>query len=219
MAPESKNETINVLNDHDVLCGRGKGPRKHPGNDFYYNLLRENYLEYRSARKGVKASLVKKIVSQVQEKNGRFLERKKIDDSWVYSNIGEERALLKTAQAIRDVKTTTYSSIDKSRSQHQPKAKPKPRAKPKPKPKEEKKPPPSIVKRSDLPRRPTYQERLAMLERERIANQASSSDESTDESEDESESEDEEEEVSDTETEGSDSTKGAANNGNLVLHF
>lgn len=192
---ESKNETIAVPTDHDVLCGRGKGPRMHPGNDFYYRLLRETYPEYKSARRGVKALIIEKVVSMVREQNGRFLERQQIGNTWVYSNIGEERALIKTAQAMRDLGMTVKkqdSSIEKNRSQHRPKPKPKPKPK-----EEEKKPPSSIITRSDPPRRPTYQERLAMLERERNDNQSSSSDESTEVSEDE------EDEISDTESEDS----------------
>lgn len=192
---ESKNETIAVPTDHDVLCGRGKGPRMHPGNAFYYRLLRETYPEYKSARTGVKALLIKKIVSLVREQNGRFLERQKVGNTWVYSNIGEERALMKTSQAMRDTRTTVKqqdSSIAKNRSQHRPKPKPKLKE-------EEKKPPSSIITRSDPPRRPTYQERLAMLERERNDNQSSSSDENTEVSKDE------DDEISDTESEDSSS--------------
>lgn len=178
---------IETPTDNDVLCGRGKGIRKHPGNGLYNRLLRENYPEYSTAPKGSKLMLVKKIVSLVRDQKGRFLERRKIGNDWVYSDIGEERAINKTAQAFRDIRPTMEKE-DPSLERR--------RFRPKPKPKQEQKKPSSISSSSDLPRRPTFRERLAMLERERKAMQASS-DESTEESENE------EDEISDTETEDS----------------
>ncbi len=178
---------IDTPTDHDVLCGRGKGIRKHPGNDLYTRLLRENYPEYKSAPKGSKLLLVKKIVSLVREQKGRFLERRKIGNGWVYSDIGDERAINKTAQAFRDIRPTMENqdlSFDRSRLKNQTK------------PKQEEKKSSSSNPNSDPPRRPTFRERLAMLERERKEIQTSI-DESTEESENE------EDEISDTETEDS----------------
>jgi hypothetical protein len=68
--------------DLDVLCGRGKGIRRHPGNELYNKLLRESYDEYKAVPKGSKVLIVKKIISFVREGQasgmGRFLERKKL---------------------------------------------------------------------------------------------------------------------------------------------
>lgn len=96
-SPRSSNSSSIVPTDQDVLCGRGKGIRKHPGNDLYNKFLRDNYDEYKAARKGSKVSIVKKIVSLVRE-NGRFLERRTKDGKWVYTDIGDERAVNKTVR-------------------------------------------------------------------------------------------------------------------------
>ena len=107
-----KDDRISSVSDQDVLCGRGKGMRKHPGNDLYNKLLREHYEEYKSAPKGSKLSIVKKIVDFVREGQasgrGRFLERKLAPKSmdisknasskWFYVDIGNERAMNKTVR-------------------------------------------------------------------------------------------------------------------------
>mmetsp|Transcript_2031 Transcript_2031/g.4230 ORF Transcript_2031/g.4230 Transcript_2031/m.4230 type:complete len:208 (-) Transcript_2031:205-828(-) len=164
--------------DADILCGRGKGIRKHPGNEFYNRLLRENYDEYKSAPKGTKVSIVKKILTLVKDQQGRFLECKSEAGRYVYTDIGDERALNKTSQAFRDIRATiekhhlslTNSSIHKKST-------------------------PCETSSTRTPRRPTFRERLAMLEREQewktFGNQS------------ENEETSEEEEVSDTETEES----------------
>ena len=86
--------------DADILCGRGKGIRKHPGNEFYNRLLRENYDEYKSAPKGTKVSIVKKILTLVKDQQGRFLECKSEAGRYVYTDIGDERALNKTVRFL-----------------------------------------------------------------------------------------------------------------------
>lgn len=208
-----KDDRIWSVSDQDVLCGRGKGMRKHPGNDLYNKLLREHYEEYKSAPKGSKLSIVKKIVDFVREGQasgrGRFLERKlapkSVDSSknasskWFYVDIGNERAMNKTAQAFRDIRVTMERHHAPNRSilpQN----------------------PAKIRMTSDedglsdhsgstttssslgkaaiqMPRRPTFRERLAMLEREQQRNGESSNNEES--------SDDDGEEISDTETEDS----------------
>ena len=83
-ATEASTETsasteICILTDRDVLCGRGKYFRRHPGNELFNKLLRAHYDEYKAVPKGRKILIVKKIVSLVREGQaggkGRFLER------------------------------------------------------------------------------------------------------------------------------------------------
>jgi len=117
--------------DRDVLCGRGKGIRFHPGNVLFNKLLKEHYPEYGRAPKGSKLEIVKKIVHSIREGQadgtGRFLEQKKTEDGngnggdtgtstsksqsntgarFCYLDIGDERAMNKTAQAFRDIRVT-----------------------------------------------------------------------------------------------------------------
>jgi hypothetical protein len=103
-----ENEIItSTLNDMDVLCGRGKGIRNHPGNILYNKLLRERYEEYGTAPKGSKLSIVNIVVNTIRNQQqlnggGRFLEQKQqedsnsLEDSDVYIDIGDVRALNKT---------------------------------------------------------------------------------------------------------------------------
>ncbi len=105
-SPRSNCSSTIVPTDQDVLCGRGKGIRKHPGNELYNKLLRDNYDEYKAAPKGSKVSIVKKIVSLVRER-GRFLERSTQNGKWVYADIGDDRAVNKTVRIfIRSVGAT-----------------------------------------------------------------------------------------------------------------
>jgi len=181
MGPSSTTPT-----DNDILCGRGKGIRKHPGNEFYNRLLREHSAEYKSAPKGSKVSIVKKIVSLVREQRGRFLEKHK--NSWV--DIGDERATNKTAQAFRDIRVTMEKHEANGTNQFLTKTKTT-----------EKESSSSTIS-SDRPRRPTFQERLAMLEQEQHTNN-NNNDNSSDEDEASAEEISTEDEISDTETEDS----------------
>jgi len=104
-----ENETMTTAtityNNEDVLCGRGKGIREHPGNRLYNKLLRKHYEEYANAPKGSKLSFVKIVVNTIRTQKplgGRFLEHK--NASIVYADIGDVRALNKTAQAFRDMR-------------------------------------------------------------------------------------------------------------------
>jgi len=98
---ENENTTIATAtyNNEDVLCGRGKGIREHPGNQLYNKLLREHYEEYANAPKGSKLSFVKIVVNTIRSQKplgGRFLDLK--NDSIVYTDIGDVRALNKTVR-------------------------------------------------------------------------------------------------------------------------
>jgi hypothetical protein len=91
-------------NDADVLCGRGRAIRLHPGNQVYNRLLREGYEEYSNAKKGTKLDIVRRIVVEIRdERGGRFLERL-VGGGTYYIDIGNERAMNKTAQAFRDMR-------------------------------------------------------------------------------------------------------------------
>ena len=105
--------------DRDVLCGRGKGIRFHPGNVLFNKLLKKHYPEYGRAPKGSKLEIVKKIVYSIREGQadgtGRFLEQQKTKDGggndigttksksstgarFCYLDIGDERAMNKTVR-------------------------------------------------------------------------------------------------------------------------
>ena len=116
--PSAKDTAI-APTDLDVLCGRGKGIRQHPGNILFNTLLKNNYDEYKAAPKGSKVSIVKKIVVSIRDGQdggkGRFLERTRKtsesrssnndtnsgndDKNWFYIDIGNERAMNKTVSS------------------------------------------------------------------------------------------------------------------------
>jgi len=117
---DDNHATVVVLRvtDRDVLCGRGMGIRRHPGNVVYNDLLRASHEAYKTAPKGSKAKIVEGIVRYVREgrqqpdgnggdvEKGRFLERRPNrgggddDDRWIFVDIGHERAMLKTVRCL-----------------------------------------------------------------------------------------------------------------------
>jgi len=219
-----------IPTDRDVLCGRGKGIRVHAGNILYNKLLREHYDEYKAAPKGSKALIVKKIVWFVREGQpggrGRFLERTKSKSrasetvtvttchsgnhhhqntsSWTYIEIGNERAMNKTAQAFRDIRVTIGKHHSRTTSEEEDGSEdssscsvgkvvpPTGRA------------PSDLGEGGECPasRRPTFQERLATLHRQQQRESGDDDNEESHHSEEESVSGNEDD-VSDTETEDS----------------
>lgn len=210
-----------VPNARDVLCGRGKGIRYHPGNVLFNRLLRDNYKEYGSAPKGSKALIVKKIIAQIREGQpggpGRFLEDR--GGRGLYQDIGGERTMNKTAQAFRDIRVTEEKhqqqsptgsgdcSVEKSESIGDGYASGGSPSGP-------------VLAKRQRPflfslsgphqRRPTFQERLAMLKRQQQENRDDDSSGSSGGGDDDDEGGDSSDEensdsgdVSDTETEDS----------------
>jgi len=103
----------------DVVGGRGKNTRLHPGNLFYSNLLKESYEEYKDAPKGSKVDICKKIIAMVAEQGGRFLEKASSSSlsssSSDYVELGEDRAVAKIAQGFRDLRVVKEGSRSHAR--------------------------------------------------------------------------------------------------------
>jgi hypothetical protein len=93
--------------DHDVLCGRGRGQRDHLGNSMFLDLIRENLDKYGEAIKGDKMNVVLRVIETIRSRNGRFLE--KLEDGW--RDIGDAKAIIKTSQAFRDEKKPKKSPL------------------------------------------------------------------------------------------------------------
>jgi hypothetical protein len=87
--------------DADVLCGRGRAIRTHAGNQLYISLIQDKKTEYSDAAKGWKQGIVREVFNAIRDKKGRFLQRQ--GNYWM--DIGEQKALAKTAQAFRDFKS------------------------------------------------------------------------------------------------------------------
>jgi hypothetical protein len=86
--------------DTDVLCGRGRAIRIHPGNRVYLQLITKHRTEYINAVKGWKLDVVKLVVQAIRDRNGRFLQR----EGAGWTDIGDLKAITKTSQAFRDMR-------------------------------------------------------------------------------------------------------------------
>ena len=93
---------IAIPHVHDVLCGRGGGTNSHPGNTFYRNVVSDEKSLYLTCAKKEKVNVSKKIVDKIRKQNppGRFLARE--DDNGLWHDIGDKKAVEKTAQALRE---------------------------------------------------------------------------------------------------------------------
>ena len=105
---------VTLLNDNDVLCGRGSGPYDHIGNVIFRKIVLSRKAEYLSASSTYrrKAGIAEEIVSVVRnmEPRGRFLKKVDADvlldsgldsgaDAWCL--VADNVALEKAKQALR----------------------------------------------------------------------------------------------------------------------
>jgi len=93
---------ISKPHPHDILSGRGNGINSHPGNQYFQLLVKHLKNEYVTTPKPEKPLFAKLIVKQIQalQPPGRFLKKEKDCDFWY--EIGENKALIKTRQALRE---------------------------------------------------------------------------------------------------------------------
>jgi hypothetical protein len=93
------------INAVDVLCGRGGVTNYHEGNVQFRNLANQYRWHYATATKSRKARVARFLVQKIRDQQGRFL-KKEADDSWY--EIGDELALIKAAQTLREGLTKNY---------------------------------------------------------------------------------------------------------------
>ena len=100
------NQVRNILHPHphDVLCGRGITVNKHVGNKMWRELIRDNMADYCRLPRSQRQQLTHSIVMAVRSLSppGRFLMLDK--KTRTFYEIGDAKANLKTAQAMRDTK-------------------------------------------------------------------------------------------------------------------
>jgi len=103
-------------NTRDVLCGRGGGTRRHPGNKNYRSLIKSNKPAYLISTKEEKTSISRSIVAAIREQHGQFLEQRQPLRGGVggikndqnknkimnWYDIGDAKATEKTSQALRE---------------------------------------------------------------------------------------------------------------------
>ena len=112
-AAGAEDETGGIItpHDHDVLSGRGNSVNHHPGNEYFRSLVRHHKLAYVRCPKPQKEQFSKLIVSTVRDREppGRFLKQNPTTKLWY--NIGTQKALDKTRQALREGAPATVAGL------------------------------------------------------------------------------------------------------------
>jgi hypothetical protein len=90
----------------DVLFGRGKLIKDHPGNNFLHRLAEERMSRYERSAKWEKTVIASEIISIIQERHGRFLKMKR--GSWV--QVDGEAAREKVSHVFRSRRRIIASS-------------------------------------------------------------------------------------------------------------
>ena len=99
--------------EYDILYGRGKMRRKHPGNKrmkLLVDLHRDAYIKSNRIAKTNMSKDIVKIIKSSGDKSGRFLRFDKKINGWV--EVSDEIAREKISHALRDGKTKPLKRID-----------------------------------------------------------------------------------------------------------
>lgn len=101
---QSKQQDGSIIypHDHDVLSGRGNFVNYHPGNEYFRELVRQHKVAYVACPKARKGKFSRMIVDEIGKRDppGRFL--KQDNDTKLWYDIGDKKALDKTRQALRE---------------------------------------------------------------------------------------------------------------------
>eukprot|EP00978_Attheya_sp_CCMP212_P007610 scaffold17576_cov46-Attheya_sp.AAC.2 len=92
-------EAVDLINEHDVLCGRGGETNHHPGNVRYRTLVKQHQRDYLAAKRRDKPRIARLIVQEVRTAGGRFLKK---DSAGTWRDVGSGKAREKTSQALRE---------------------------------------------------------------------------------------------------------------------
>lgn len=93
-----------ILNDNDVICGRGKRSLNNMGNMVFRQIVAERADEYRKSKtRIVKKQRIDVIIGIVRSADGHFLQKDKSSGEWY--DIGDEAAAAKVGHALRDTKS------------------------------------------------------------------------------------------------------------------
>ncbi|CAJ1943283.1 unnamed protein product [Cylindrotheca closterium] len=84
-----------LVAERDVLRGMGRG--RHPGNQYWRQLVRDSLVVYNGANRDDRMLMASLIVLEVQDSGGRFLEH---DDNVAYLEMSNEDAARMTRQCF-----------------------------------------------------------------------------------------------------------------------
>lgn len=113
MPTETERQSAIVPQENDVLYGRGKQYRKHPGNKRMKLVIDLHRNAYTNANRIAKTNMSKEIVNIIKssgDKGGRFLRFDRKVNSWV--EVSDDSAREKVSHAMRDGKTRPLERID-----------------------------------------------------------------------------------------------------------
>ena len=102
-SPNGRQKTdITEPTDFDILCGRGGGTNHHPGNIKYRRVVNSLKNLYSRSSRNHKGKICHAIVASIRESNGRFLGRKGSKEEGPWHDIGDDKAIEKTSQCLRE---------------------------------------------------------------------------------------------------------------------
>eukprot|EP00581_Thalassiosira_minuscula_P006817 CAMPEP_0183707870 /NCGR_PEP_ID=MMETSP0737-20130205/4295_1 /TAXON_ID=385413 /ORGANISM="Thalassiosira miniscula, Strain CCMP1093" /LENGTH=367 /DNA_ID=CAMNT_0025935603 /DNA_START=338 /DNA_END=1441 /DNA_ORIENTATION=+ len=95
--------SIEKVNDHDVILGRGGRVNRNPGNVNFRSIVKEYEDEYRQALRLDKVKIAARLVDRIRgaDPSGRFL-REDSHNLGVYYEVGDPAAWKKAQQALRE---------------------------------------------------------------------------------------------------------------------
>ena len=112
-------EGSTIINESDVLCGRGGATNTHPGNRHFRDLVDRHRRTYLQSRKNYKPNVSRAIVRAIRKNNGRFLKR---GENGFWYEIGDHSAREKAAQALRQRAPEMRKMMFQSKNQDEAKA-------------------------------------------------------------------------------------------------
>ncbi len=94
------NDRSKDLNEHDVVCEKGRGDHERwPGNKLYRHLINVNKETYNDLAPIERSNIIGKIIGTIQEKDGWFVHHKESTGKW--AKLTEEKVRKKVSDDLR----------------------------------------------------------------------------------------------------------------------
>jgi len=94
------NDRSKDLNEHDVVCEKGRGDHERwPGNKLYRHLINVNKETYNDLAPIERSNIIGKIIGAIQEKDGWFVHHSEATSNW--AKLTEEKVRKKVSDDLR----------------------------------------------------------------------------------------------------------------------
>ena len=94
------NDRSKDLNEHDVVCEKGRGDHERwPGNKLYRHLINVNKETYNDLAPIERSNIIGKIIGTIQEKDGWFVHHSEASGKW--AKLTEEKVRKKVSDDLR----------------------------------------------------------------------------------------------------------------------